>query len=101
MIRGKSKIFINGSWVGISNYPEKIMDRLKNLRRKGKISKEISIVNNFMDKEIRIYTDSGRSLRPLFIVEKYKNEKNEVNSRLKITKQNIQDLSDKKKNFDD
>ena len=101
MIRGKSKIFINGSWVGISNYPEKIMDRLKTLRRKGKISKEISIVNNFMDKEIRIYTDSGRSLRPLFIVEKYTNNKNEVNSRLKITKQNIQDLSDKKKNFDD
>ena len=101
IIRGKSKIFVNGSWVGISNYPEKIMERLKNLRRKGKISKEISIVNNFMDKEIRIYTDSGRSLRPLFIVEKYKDENNKDISRLKITKQNIQDLSDKKKNFDD
>ena len=101
IIRGKSKIFINGSWIGITNNPETIMDRLKNLRRKGKISKEISIVNNFMNKEIRIYTDSGRTLRPLFIVEENKNEKSENNSRLKITKQNVRDLSDQKITFDD
>jgi len=100
IIRGKSKIFINGSWIGVTNSPEKIMERLKSQRRKAFISKEISIVNNFMNKEIRIYTDSGRSLRPLYIVEKYKNEKNEINSRLKITKQDIRDLSEQKKSFD-
>ena len=91
-IRGKSKIFINGSWVGITNNPEDIMERLIGQRRKACISKEISIVNNFMNKEIRIYTDSGRSLRPLFVVEK---------SRLKITKQDIRDLTDQKLKFDD
>ena len=91
-IRGKSKIFINGSWVGITNNPEDIMERLIGQRRKACISKEISIVNNFMNKEIRIYTDSGRSLRPLFVVE---------SSRLKITKQNIRDLTDQKMKFDD
>ena len=100
-IRGKSKIFINGSWVGITNNPEDIMERLIGQRRKACISKEISIVNNFMNKEIRIYTDSGRSLRPLFVVEKYKNENNETSSRLKITKQNIRDLTDQKMKFDD
>jgi len=100
-IRGKSKIFINGSWVGITNNPEDIMERLVGQRRKACISKEISIVNNFMNKEIRIYTDSGRSLRPLFVVEKYKNENNETSSRLKITKQNIRDLTDQKMKFDD
>ena len=91
-IRGKSKIFINGSWVGITNNPEDIMERLIGQRRKACISKEISIVNNFMNKEIRIYTDSGRSLRPLFVVE---------SSRLKITKQDIRDLTDQKMKFDD
>ena len=91
-IRGKSKIFINGSWVGITNNPEDIMKRLVGQRRKACISKEISIVNNFMNKEIRIYTDSGRSLRPLFVVE---------SSRLKITKQDIRDLTDQKMKFDD
>ena len=100
-IRGKSKIFINGSWVGITNNPEVIMKLLVRQRREACISKEISIVNNFMNKEIRIYTDSGRSLRPLFVVEKYKNEKNETSSRLKITKQNIRDLTDQKMKFDD
>ena len=100
-IRGKSKIFINGSWVGITNNPEDIMERLVDKRRKACISKEISIVNNFMNKEIRIYTDSGRSLRPLFVVEKYKNENNETSSRLKITKQDIRDLTDQKMKFDD
>ena len=100
IIRGKSKIFINGSWIGVTNSPEKIMERLKSQRRRAFISKEISIVNNFMNKEIRIYTDSGRSLRPLFIVEKYKNKKNEINSRLKITKKDIKDLSEQNKTFD-
>ena len=100
-IRGKSKIFINGSWVGITNNPEVIMKLLVRQRREACISKEISIVNNFMNKEIRIYTDSGRSLRPLFVVEKYKNEKNETSSRLKITKQDIRDLTDQKMKFDD
>ena len=100
-IRGKSKIFINGSWVGITNNPEDIMERLVGQRRQACISKEISIVNNFMNKEIRIYTDSGRSLRPLFVVEKYKNENNETSSRLKITKQDIRDLTDQKMKFDD
>ena len=91
-IRGKSKIFINGSWVGITNNPEVIMKLLVRQRREACISKEISIVNNFMNKEIRIYTDSGRSLRPLFVVE---------SSRLKITKQDIRDLTDQKMIFDD
>ena len=100
-IRGKSKIFINGSWVGITNSPEEIMKRLIQQRRKGHISKEISIVNNFMNKEIRIYTDSGRALRPLFIVEKIENEKKEKISRLRITRKDIEKLSDKEITFDD
>ena len=97
-IRGKSKIFINGSWVGITNTPEDIMKRLVKGRREGILEKEVSIVNNFMNKEIRIYTDSGRSARPLFIVEKGKDGKN---LRLKITKDDIEGLLDKKLTFDD
>ena len=99
-IRGRSKIFINGSWIGITEKPELIMEKLMNQRRRGIISKEISIVNNFVNKEIRIYTDSGRTQRPLFIVESYKNKNNEDALRLKITKKNIRDLEDNKIDFD-
>ena len=99
-IRGRNKIFYNGSWIGITDQPEIIMKGLLNQRRRATISKEISIVNNFVNKEIRIYTDSGRTTRPLFIVEKYKNKYNEDALRLKITKNNIKDLEDNKINFD-
>ena len=99
-IRGRSKIFINGSWIGITDQPEIIMKGLLSQRRRATISKEISIVNNFVNKEIRIYTDSGRTQRPLFIVEKYKNINNEDALRLKITKRNIKDLEENRINFD-
>ena len=100
-IRGKSKIFINGSWIGITEQPETIMKGLINQRRRAIISKEISIVNNFMNKEIRIYTDSGRTQRPLFIVEKYQRSNGLEELRLKITKKNIRDLENKEINFDE
>ena len=99
-IRERCKIFINGSWIGITEKPELIMEKLMNQRRRGIISKEISIVNNFVNKEIRIYTDSGRTQRPLFIVESYKNKNNEDALRLKITKKNIRDKEDDKIDFD-
>jgi len=100
-IRGKSKIFINGSWIGITDKPETIMKGLINQRRRAILSKEISIVNSFKNREIRIYTDSGRTQRPLFIVENHENINGLNELRLKITKNNIQDLENKKINFDE
>ena len=100
-IKGKSKIFINGSWIGITDKPETIMKGLINQRRRAILSKEISIVNSFKNREIRIYTDSGRTQRPLFIVENHENINGLNELRLKITKNNIQDLENKKINFDE
>ena len=100
-IRGKSKIFINGSWIGITDKPETIMKGLINQRRRAILSKEISIVNSFKNREIRIYTDSGRTQRPLFIVENHENMNGLNELKLKITKNNIQDLENKKINFDE
>jgi len=100
-IKGKSKIFINGSWIGITDKPETIMKGLINQRRRAILSKEISIVNSFKNREIRIYTDSGRTQRPLFIVENHENMNGLNELRLKITKNNIQDLENKKINFDE
>ena len=100
-IRGKSKIFINGSWIGITEQPEIIMRGLINQRRRAIISKEISIVNNYINKEIRIYTDSGRTQRPLFIVENYQKPNGLEELRLKITKKNIRDLENREINFDE
>ncbi len=68
-IPGKTKIFINGKWIGVHNKAEYIINTLKDLRRKKKITEEVSFVLDNINKEIKIYTDAGRIQRPLFIVE--------------------------------
>lgn len=66
-IKDAIKIFVNGAWIGIGD-PD-LVDEMKERRRSLKIPKEVSIVRDFVNKEIRFYTDSGRVQRPLFIVE--------------------------------
>lgn len=62
MIRaGKDvKVFVNGNWVGTHNNPDDLLKSIKQLRRSYEIPKEISIVRDITNKEIRFYTDAGR-----------------------------------------
>lgn len=68
----KTKIMINGNWVAFTDNGPSIVTVLKNSRRKGDIPDEVSIVRDIVQNEIKIYTDSGRCMRPLFTVEKNK-----------------------------
>lgn len=52
-IPGKAKIFVNGAWLGIHNDPEALVSILKKKRRKCVLSKEISIINDYPNKEIK------------------------------------------------
>lgn len=52
-IPDKAKIFVNGSWVGIHNDPEGLVSVLKKKRRKCVLSKEVSIINDYANKEIK------------------------------------------------
>jgi DNA-directed RNA polymerase II subunit RPB2 len=83
-IPNKAKIFINGNWIGLHRNANFIIGTLKDLRRKKHIPEEVSIVRDIINKEIKIYTDSGRIQRPLFLVE---------NNQLKINKSHIAKLS--------
>ena len=62
------KVFINGSWVGITNDPEKIYNNLKEKKYKGIINIYTSIIFNSKLKEIRVCNDAGRITRPLLKV---------------------------------
>jgi DNA-directed RNA polymerase II subunit RPB2 len=64
-----TKIFLNGTWVGVHRDPEHLVRTLKRLRRSRDISDEVSIVYNGRDQELRLFTDAGRCCRPLFIVD--------------------------------
>lgn len=89
-IHNATKIFVNGCWVGIHRDPDQLMATLRKLRRQMDIVvSEVSMVRDFREKEIRIYTDAGRICRPLLIVE---------NQKLLLKKQHIEMLKEREYN---
>ena len=83
----KTKIMINGNWVAFTSSAAKLVTILKQSRQKKIIPDEVSIVRDIVQNEIKIYTDSGRCMRPLFTVE---------NNKLKMKESDVS----KKMNFD-
>lgn len=64
----KVKVFINGSWIGISNTPVELYGSLKEKKYKGIINIYTSIIFDYKNKEIRVCNDAGRLTRPLLRV---------------------------------
>jgi DNA-directed RNA polymerase II subunit RPB2 len=70
-----TKVFVNGSWIGIVTNPQTIIAKYKLYRRNGLIPVYNSIHWNIQRNEILINTDDGRLVRPIF----YKsNDKNQI-----------------------
>ena len=63
---------LNGNWIGFTERPKQVVLALKAARQIGKIPDEMSIVRDIVQKEIKIYTDGGRCMRPLLKVENHK-----------------------------
>ena len=59
------KVFINGSWIGITDSPHELYLMLKDKKYKGIINIYTSIIFDFKLKEIRVCNDAGRLTRPL------------------------------------
>jgi len=64
-----SKIFVNGSWIGVIDTPIELVNLLKLYRRNGIIPVYTSISFNYQKNEVGIYTDSGRLSRPIYYIE--------------------------------
>jgi DNA-directed RNA polymerase II subunit RPB2 len=64
----KVKVFINGSWVGITENPNELFIMLKEQKYKGIMNIYTSIIFDYKMKEIRVCNDSGRLSRPLLRV---------------------------------
>lgn len=63
------KIFVNGHWCGCTDDPVLLVTKLRNYRRCGLIPPLTSISWNIREKNIYIYTDEGRPLRPVYCLE--------------------------------
>lgn len=66
-----TKVLLNGQWFGVHHAANRLVQDLRQMRRTSKSSvyEEVSIVHDIAEREVRIYTDAGRILRPLYVVE--------------------------------
>lgn len=81
----KSKIYINGKIIGTSDDPEDFVRSMREKRRTGEVSPEMNITYYKETDEIFLFTDPGRTRRPLIVVE---------NGESKLTEETIQLIED-------
>jgi DNA-directed RNA polymerase II subunit RPB2 len=63
------KVFVNGTWVGVAlRYYEEIIEIFKKCRKNEEIHRHTSITFSEGLKEIAIWSDDGRTIRPVFVV---------------------------------
>jgi len=64
----KTKVFVNGAWIGITEEPGVLYNALKEKKYRGSINVYTSIVFDYKMNEIRVCNDGGRLTRPLLRV---------------------------------
>jgi len=86
-----TKVFVNGVWVGVTDDPKSLVSSMLRLRRSPLgISFEVSLIRDIRDREFRIFTDAGRVMRPLFVID---NEPSSyTRGELKLQRKHIQQL---------
>ena len=67
----KYKVYLGGEFLGYTKEPKKLAEKIRKLRREGKISYQVNVAVLDWKKEVRINIDSGRIRRPAIIAEKY------------------------------
>ncbi|PQQ21027.1 DNA-directed RNA polymerases IV and V subunit 2-like [Prunus yedoensis var. nudiflora] len=68
-LRGKDKVFLNGDWVGVCEDSLSFVLELRRMRRRKKLPHQVEIKRDVHQGEVRIFSDAGRILRPLLVVE--------------------------------
>lgn len=86
------RVFIDGDPWGCTNSPDRLVAKLRSLRRSGALNIFISVTWVIQDQEILIHTKGGRICHPLFVVE---------NNRLKITKNDFALVARREKSWQD
>jgi len=88
----KTKVFVNGCWIGVSERSFELYKILKSNKHTGVINIYTSIVFNYKTNEIRVCNDGGRVTRPLLRV---------TDNKLMLTEEHISKLRSKEYNWDD
>lgn len=85
------KVFHNGVWKGVIDVKQgyALYENLRNMRRQGKINKFVTITMNYFNKDIYIYTEAGRLIRPLINVK---------DNNITLTKKMVDDIKEELRN---
>lgn len=73
------KVYINGIWIGVTKKIIELYQELLQKRRNGVLDRFTTLAMNYLSKELNIYSDGGRLIRPVFIV---KNNKLNINDEI-------------------
>lgn len=65
-------VYLNGTILGLTRYPDKFCSNFRFLRRKGLIHEFVSISKNENQKSIMVASDGGRLTRPLLLIKNQK-----------------------------
>lgn len=68
----KEKVFVNGDWLGVCGDASSFVTKLKSKRRRNEVPCQVEIKRDEQQGEVRIFTDAGRILRPLLVVDNLK-----------------------------
>lgn len=85
-------VFLNGLIVGVHEQPNVLVEKIRGLRRAGRIGEFVSVYLNVVQKAVFISSDGGRVCRPLLVLEdgKLKLSQGHINTLGKET--NLHDL---------
>ncbi|CAH9063796.1 unnamed protein product [Cuscuta epithymum] len=72
ILQRKHKIFLDGDWVGVCEDSVYFVLKVRRMRRRGEVPVQVEIKRDEQQKEVRIFSDAGRILRPLLVVENLK-----------------------------
>ena len=85
LLKEKTKVFLNGEWLGVTDEPIKFAEKINQMKMKGELDRQmVSVIQSFIDNEVRVYCDSGRFYRPMIRVE---------NNIVKLTKKHLDEIS--------
>lgn len=78
-------VFLNGLIVGVHERPNALVDKIRQLRRGGRIGEFVSVYLNIVQKAVYIASDGGRVCRPLLVLE--------YGGKLKLTQEHVHRIS--------
>ncbi|TAJ44914.1 DNA-directed RNA polymerase subunit B [Methanofollis fontis] len=88
----KSRVFLDGSLIGLVENPVELVEKARAMRRHGAISNEVNIAYEEFNGDVVINTDRGRARRPLIVLK---------DGKPLITNEDLADLASSEATFGD